>query len=277
MYCSRVLLFFYFALIYAVFSTAAQYCYDTGNYTRNSTYRANLKTLLTSMSSNAKIDYGFYNFSVGKSPDKVSAIVLCRPDISSSECRSCINESSYKLLQSSPYQKEAIISPEKCSLRYSFKSIFGIMDSTPMLFFYNTRNFSDVEEFYKVLFPFLDNLRNRTSSGNSTHKFAFQSVTLPNFQKIYALLKCTPDLSWADCKYCLSQVQNFIPKCCYGKQGGQFVTPSCDLRFEVYPFFNLSTELPPILPPTTQGTWHWCFMSYKLSYFLVYLFIDIFC
>ena len=97
--CSRVVLFFYFALIYAVFPTAAQYYYDTRNYTRNSTYRTNLETLLTSMSSsNTKIDYEFYNFSIGESPDKVNAIVLCRPDISPKECRSCINESSYKLL-----------------------------------------------------------------------------------------------------------------------------------------------------------------------------------
>jgi hypothetical protein len=114
--CSRVVLFFYFALICAVFPIAAQYYYDTGNYTRNSTYRTNLETLLTSMSSNTKIDYGFYNFSVGESPDKVSAVALCSLDISPNECRSCINESSYYLLQACPYQKEAIIWPNKCSL-----------------------------------------------------------------------------------------------------------------------------------------------------------------
>jgi hypothetical protein len=198
-----------------------------------------------------KIDYGFYNFSEGESPDKVSAIVLCSPDISSNECRSCIKESSYKLLQSCPYQKEAIIWTDNCSLRYSFRSIFGIMDTDPVLAFNNTGNFSDVEEFYKVLFPQLNSLRNRTSSGNSTHKFAFQSVTVPNFPKIYALLRCTPDLNKTDCNKCLLQVQDFIPKCCYGKQGGKFVAPSCDLRFEVYPFFDLSAE-----PQTTKGTWH---------------------
>jgi hypothetical protein len=171
--CSRVVLFFYFALIYAVFPTAAQYCYDTGNYTRNSTYRTNLETLLTSMSSNTKIDYGFYNFFVGESPDKVSAVALYSPDISPNECRSCINESSYYLLQACPYQKEAIIWPDKCSLRYSFRSIFGIMETYPIVAFKNTANFSDVEEFNKVLYSLLDSLRNRASSGNSTHKFAF--------------------------------------------------------------------------------------------------------
>ena len=75
-----------------------------------------------------------------------------------------------------------------------------------MLAFYNTGNFSDVEEFNKVLYPLLDSLRNRASSGNSTRKFALQSVPAPNYFQIYALLECTPDLSKTDCNNCLSQV-----------------------------------------------------------------------
>jgi hypothetical protein len=209
------------------------------------------------MSSNTKIDYGFYNFSIGESPDKVSVIALCSPDISPNECQSCINESSYNLLQACPYQKKAIIWPNKCSLRYSFRSIFGFMETYPILAFYNIANFSDVEEFNKVLYPLLDSLRNRASSGNSTRKFALQSVPAPNyFQTIYALLECTPDLSKTDCIDCLLEVQYFVPQCCHGKQGGKFVSPSCDLRFELYPFYDASAELPPVLPPTTQGTWH---------------------
>ena len=74
MNCSKPLLLFYFAVIHLVTPTAAQYCYDTGNYTSNSTYRANLNTLLASMYSNTEIDYGFYNFSAGESPNKVNAI-----------------------------------------------------------------------------------------------------------------------------------------------------------------------------------------------------------
>ena len=66
--CSKLQIFFYFALIYLVIPTAAQRYYETGNYTSNSTYRANLDGLLTSIINNTKIDYGFYNFSAGESP-----------------------------------------------------------------------------------------------------------------------------------------------------------------------------------------------------------------
>ncbi|KAM3749436.1 hypothetical protein ACB098_05G185300 [Castanea mollissima] len=202
------------------------------------------------MHSNTEIDYGFYNFSAGESPNKVNAIVLCRGDVSTDVCRACINESSSTLLKSCPNQKEAIIWAEKCVLRYSHRSIFNMLDTDPLLGYYNIGDVPDVEAFNKVLRPLLNSLRNRTASGNSTHKFALQSAPVPNFETIYALLECTPDLSKLDCNNCLSQVQVFIPRCCNRKQGGRFVTPSCDIRYEIYSFYDPAAEPPPSpLPP----------------------------
>ncbi|KAL4628563.1 hypothetical protein ACB092_05G248300 [Castanea dentata] len=243
----RLLLFF------SVIPTAAQHCYDTGNYTSNSTYRANLNILLASMINDTKINYGFYNFSFGEAPDKVYAIALCRGDTSPSECRSCINGASSDLLKACPNQKEAIIWPDKCSLRYSNRSIFNVMEANPLIAFYNTGNVQDVEAFNNVLLPLLNRLRNRTASGNSTRKFALQSASAPNFQTIYALLECTPDLSKLECNSCLEQVQSYIPQCCNGKQGGKFVSPSCDIRFEVYSFYDPSVEPPPSPPPPSPS------------------------
>ena len=151
-----------------------------------------------------------------------------------------------------PNQKEAIIWPNICSLRYSNRSIFNAMEASPLFAFYNTGNVQDVEAFNNVLFPLLNRLRNRTASGNSTHKFAAQSASAPNFQTIYALLECIPDLSKLDCNSCLEQVQSYIPQCCNGKQGGKFVSPSCDIRFEVYSFYDPSVEPPPSSSPPPQ-------------------------
>ena len=67
-------------------------CSDKGNYTSNSTYKANLNHLLSTLTSNTQIDYGFYNSSYGQDPDKVYAIGLCRGDVNSDECRSCLNK-----------------------------------------------------------------------------------------------------------------------------------------------------------------------------------------
>uniref|UniRef100_A0A7N2MRZ3 Gnk2-homologous domain-containing protein n=1 Tax=Quercus lobata TaxID=97700 RepID=A0A7N2MRZ3_QUELO len=66
-------------------------CLDKGNYASNSTYYTNLNQVLSSLSSNTEIDYGFYNFSYGKSPDKVYSLGLCRGDVKPDICRSCVN------------------------------------------------------------------------------------------------------------------------------------------------------------------------------------------
>ena len=126
------------------------------------------------------------------------------------------------------------------------------MEANPRIAFYNTGNVQDVEAFNNVLLPLLNRLRNRNASGNSTHKFALQSAPAQNFQTIYALLECTPDLSKLECNSCLQQVQSFIPQCCNGKRG-KFVTPSCDIRFEVYSFYDPSVEPPPSPPPPSPS------------------------
>ncbi|XP_059439294.1 cysteine-rich receptor-like protein kinase 44 [Corylus avellana] len=268
MCCLRLIFFFFsFFLVHPATRTVAQPCSnENGNYTSNSTYRANLNTLLASMSSNTEIDYGFFNFSAGETPDKVNAIALCRGDISPEDCRSCVNQSSHDLLQKCPNQKEAITWPDKCTLRYSNRSIFSVMEENPMYAFFNTANVSDVDGFNEVLRPLLDRLISRAASGNSTRKFAVESVEAPDFQTIHALAECTPDLDRLECNNCLDALKVYIPKCCDGKQGGRYVTPSCGLRYEIYHFYDPAAEAPPpspavppaspqpvLPPPPTQG------------------------
>ncbi|KAF5474684.1 hypothetical protein F2P56_006561 [Juglans regia] len=247
---SKRLLLLGILLVLLFVTPMAQHCYQTGNYTSNSTYRANLLGLLASMSNNTKIDYGFYNFTAGENADKVNAIALCRGDVTPDECRSCINSTSQQLLQSCPYQKEAIQWYDKCSVRYSNRSIFGIKEEMPMFAFYNTQNASDVEGFYNVLRPLLDRLRKSAAFGNSTRKFALGSEKAPDFQTIYALLECTPDLASIDCNNCLESLARYTSSCCNGRKvGGRFVAPSCDLRYEIYSFYDPAAESPPPSPP----------------------------
>ncbi|KAG2688146.1 hypothetical protein I3760_09G080900 [Carya illinoinensis] len=136
-----------------------------------------------------------------------------------------------------------------------------------MLAFYNVRNASDIVGFKNVLIPLLDRLRKSAALGNSTRKFALGSEATSDFQTIYALLECTPDLNSLYCTSCLEQLVGYTSYCCNGlKVGGKFVTPSCDLRYEIYSFYDPAAESPPpspiaqpvpsppqVLPPT-QGS-----------------------
>ncbi|KAG6717313.1 hypothetical protein I3842_04G092500 [Carya illinoinensis] len=148
------------------------------------------------------------------------------------------------------------------------------MEMQPTFAFYNAnlQNASDIEGFNVVLRRLLDRLIKRAALGNSTRKFALGNEDAPNFQTIYALSECTPDLASIDCNNCLQGLVGSISQCCNGKQGAKIVTPSCDLKYDTFSFYDPVAASPtpsplpppraqPVLPPPlqllppTQGTY----------------------
>ncbi|KAL2467201.1 Cysteine-rich receptor-like protein kinase 25 [Abeliophyllum distichum] len=224
-------------------------CIDNGNYTSNSTYRANLNTFLSSVSSNIDSN-GFYNTSTGDNPNRVYSVALCRGDVQLDTCRSCINNAARTILQLCPHQKKAILwdQSDKCMIRYSNEYIFGTLETFPRFYGWNLKNVTSKEEFNKDLKTLLDSLRDQAAHGGSLKKFAAAIGTGPDILTIYGLVQCTPDLTSEDCRDCLIQVANVIQGCCSGKEGFGILTPSCILRYEIYPFY---TYTPQPAPPTT--------------------------
>ncbi|KAK7280223.1 hypothetical protein RJT34_25285 [Clitoria ternatea] len=212
-----------------------------GNYTGNSTYSTNLNTLLSTLTSNKEIDYGFYNFTYGQNGDKVNAIGLCRGDVKPDECRACLNGSRANLTQLCPNRKEAIgwYEDEKCMLRYSDRSIFGLNEIGPAYFAWSVNNATQVEQFNKMVKSLLDELKGKAASGNSRYKYATGNMSGPDNQHVYGLVQCTPDLSESDCDKCLVQsITKDIPNCCSNRIGARIVRPSCNLRFEASSFYG---------------------------------------
>ncbi|CAA3016575.1 receptor kinase At4g00960 [Olea europaea subsp. europaea] len=216
------------------------FCGSNGNYTSNSTYRANLNTLLSSISSNMDSN-GFYNTSRGENADRVNAIALC----------SCINNATRLILQLCPYQKQAFhwAPDDLCMLRYSNESIFGKPESSPRFYGWRIDNVTSKSEFNQDLRTLLDNLQSMAADGGSLRKFAAANTTGPDMLTIFGLVQCTPDLTSKDCSTCLTEVTGVISQCCSGKQGFGILTPSCILRYETYPFFN---DIPRPAPPPPQ-------------------------
>ncbi|OIV91160.1 hypothetical protein TanjilG_30382 [Lupinus angustifolius] len=263
---SRVIFFPCFLVIILINHTIAQerflynVCNDNlGNYTANSTYKTNLNTLLSTLSSNTQIDYGFYNFSQGQDSDKVNGIGMCRGDVTPDACRSCLNESTVFLTQNCPNQKEAIVWYDNCMLRYSNRSIFGVKESNPTFYIYALSNATDMDQFNDVLRDLVDNLSSKAASGDSFKKYAAGSAQGPSFQTIFALLQCTPDLSEQECSDCLVESINDISSCCAGRINGRIGKPSCNLRFDTSPFYDstVNTAQPPapqVPPPPFTNT-----------------------
>lgn len=223
-------------------------CGLNGNYTQNSVYQSNLNTLISSLSSNMD-EYGFYNASVGRNTDIVSAIVLCRGDVELQECRNCVNNTAQKLVRSCPEQKEAFGGYDDCMLQYTSRSIIGTSSNKPLLYMWDSGNASKPEEFNRELKKLVDSLRGEAANGDPLRKYATGSATDPNDQTIYALVQCTPDLSPQDCSDCLTKAYGAMATCpCNGNRDSRQIGPRCNFRYQSNPFFKqvaVESQSPP--------------------------------
>ncbi|ONI34223.1 hypothetical protein PRUPE_1G469000 [Prunus persica] len=222
---------------------------NKGNYTTNSTCQKNLNNLLSSLLSNGN-GYGFYNSS---GSDRVYAIGLCRGDVKSDACGKCLTDATYVLPEACPNQKEAIGWYDNCMLRYSNRSLYGLLQTIPSYFSWNVQNVSstNLDAFNQKLTALFNGLTSEAAGGGDLRTFAVgnASVGASSNVTIYGLAQCTPDLSEVNCTNCLDDALGDIPTCCSGKVGGRVVTPSCNIRYETYSFFDSTTETPSPSPP----------------------------
>ncbi|CAA0835944.1 Cysteine-rich receptor-like protein kinase 29 [Striga hermonthica] len=54
------------------------------------------------------------------------------------------------------------------------------------------------------------------------------------------MVQCTPDLSAEDCGRCLVEAAGALSDCCRGSVGARVNLPSCNIRYEISPFYNES-------------------------------------
>uniref|UniRef100_A0A5B7BSI8 Cysteine-rich receptor-like protein kinase 29 n=1 Tax=Davidia involucrata TaxID=16924 RepID=A0A5B7BSI8_DAVIN len=242
-------------LISLCLSTTAQFCDNNyGNFTTNSTYGKNRNLMLSSLPSNASTNGGFYNGTIGQDPDRVYGLAVCRGDISPEQCFDCINFPSQEIMKTCPHQKEAVHWPPgdpRCIVRCSNRSFFGVMQAQPGYDVFITSDIStNLDEFDQALNSLIDGLVVRAAMGNSTLKFATNETKFSNFQTIYALMQCSPDISSNDCGDCLDQAYGAYRSCCTRKRGVTILRPSCFFQYSLDPFYN-STAIAPPPPPSS--------------------------
>nr|GMD91806.1 cysteine-rich receptor-like protein kinase 25 [Ipomoea batatas] len=110
-------------------------------------------------------------------------------------------------------------------LRYSEKSMLGILDQSVWLAWRNDDNDTQPNTYMKLVGNLLDQIVSRASNG-SGKKFAVLEANFSPFERVYALGQCTPDLSNVDCQICFRNVIAMLPRCCYGAVGARAVFPS---------------------------------------------------
>lgn len=235
---STLLLFFYSFLCFCS-PTKADYIYSVcSNHSEiaSNSYKTNLNSLFSSLTTKGPLT-GFYNTTSGKTPDEVFGLVLCRGDDTSNDCQICIKEASQELLQRCNSSKESTIWYDECLLRYSSQNFFSSVTLKKELSLLNTISASDPIRFNTILGQLMDNISSEAAF-SSSQMFATGEAVVSSLQKIYGLVQCTRDLSKEDCNDCLESSIEKLSSCCSGKQGGQVISKSCFLRYEVYPFFR---------------------------------------
>ncbi|XP_031284819.1 cysteine-rich receptor-like protein kinase 25 [Pistacia vera] len=232
--------------------TAYRYhsCVNTTFFTPNSAFSTNLNETLSSLISNAPLSNGFYNTSTGglQGPDRAYGLFLCRRDISPDLCQICVKVASKKIKNLCPKQKEAIIWYEECMLRYSNRSIFSDMEEDTRVYLGNQNNVIHPSQFNQTLADLMNSLAHEAVS--SSNFFAAEDVNFTTVTRLYGLVQCTPDIVSSECCSCLAACVSEIRKYCNGKEGGRISKPSCNIRFEIYPFYSMASHPPP--PPATS-------------------------
>ncbi|KAI3909851.1 hypothetical protein MKW92_048506 [Papaver armeniacum] len=222
------------------------------NYTINSTFQKNVNLLLPSLSSAdfSIINNGYYNTTVGRNPDTIYGSLQCRGDVSLENCQSCVKTGAEDINTNGrcPNSKQAIIYYDKCMLRYSNKYYFNTMQDSPGVYLWNLNNISNPNQFRPVLAKLLIDIAGEVETKTDPSNFAIGVRSFDNSITVYGLVQCTADIPSSTCFQCLFGAITEIPNCCDGKQGGRVIRPSCNWRYEIYPFFE-SPSTPPLPPP----------------------------
>ncbi|RHN51949.1 putative protein kinase RLK-Pelle-DLSV family [Medicago truncatula] len=257
LFLSILIRFLCFATIEAQDSTFLHSYCSTNGTTSNSTYQINTKTLLSSLSSKATGNTEFYNTTVttGNHSDSVYGLFMCRGDVSFQICDECIVNAIQKPSLDCPLSKEAIIWYDNCMVRYSNESFFSKVYAYPWVIQYRYANVSNTKSFMPLLFSTGYETADEAARpliGDIKKKFATKEARVSKKQTLYCLAQCTPDLSPNNCRTCLYTAIDFLAQLFDGKQGGMVFFPSCNVRYELYPFYRSINTSPNELVPQTK-------------------------
>ncbi|XP_047975952.1 cysteine-rich receptor-like protein kinase 6 [Salvia hispanica] len=236
--------------------TAAIYGCSGDNYTTKGTYSTNLNSLISSFPPNIQHN-GFYNGTAGQAPDRAYATALCRTDFQLEECRTCLREASPELLRLCPNRRQGILYNDACTLRYSDESLAdGAGADSDFISVRNVNTVKSPDEFNRELRELLKDLRGEAVAGGPLMKIAAGNVTAVDFQIIFVLVQCAPDLSPFGCENCLISSEQQL--CCDNSTEMVVYMPACHLKYSLSSFYNITriqqvrqiiSNLPPPSPP----------------------------
>ncbi|GMH19479.1 hypothetical protein Nepgr_021320 [Nepenthes gracilis] len=234
------LLIVVFSLQFAISSAQEFYCSEELVQSQSNQYRYNLAGLLQKLNST---DSAFNSSTMGESPDQVYGLFLCRGDATDQICQSCVHNATSTIVNQCPSSTVALFVYEYCLFRYSSVPFFGKLNSWPIIWMCDFQNITDTSggSFKQLVKETMMVIAAEAAMGDwPGRKFATRETnyTAEN-GNLYALGQCSPDLTYADCLKCLQQNVEHLYRLCGRKRGGRvFLSSSCNVRYEIYAFYN---------------------------------------
>ncbi|XP_026658904.2 putative receptor-like protein kinase At4g00960 isoform X2 [Phoenix dactylifera] len=218
----------------------------SGNYSANSNYEVNLDILLPTLANDASLSStGFSNLSISQKPNPAYGLALCRGDINTSLCLSCLNTSNHAIVRLCPYKVEAVVWYDLCLLRHSSQDSLATTEESEEKLTWNGNDITtDVVPLFKNQLNELLSTITHWAAYNTTRKFATGEVNFTtDIRTIYGLVQCTPDLGAGPCQQCLREIIQLLLTGVGLKQGGRVLRVQCNFRYELYKFYDGASTL----------------------------------
>ncbi|XP_038880864.1 cysteine-rich receptor-like protein kinase 10 [Benincasa hispida] len=210
-------------------------CSSPSNNTANSNLGSDLNGLLSSLSE-ASSD-SFYN----RTFNGLYGLVLCRGDMNSDYCHSCVSAASKELGDKCRLRVNATIWYDECMLRYSDKNFLGIVELSPRFLMGDSGN-QTLPDDRNIDGPAL---LSQMASEAAGLEMMFKANKLDKRGTRYGLVQCTRDLKSSECGTCLTALLEDIRQVYKARVGWRILGPSCSITYEQYLFYHL--------PASSQG------------------------
>ncbi|ESR62353.1 hypothetical protein CICLE_v10015106mg [Citrus x clementina] len=224
------------------------HCSHLPNNTASAKFTSNLQRLFQTLSEVAGKD-AYNKTTEGRYPDKVYGLYLCRGDVNNESCGECVDLATDTIQKDCDGTKEAVIWSDKCMVRYSDRSLSPNSETWPSNCSTHRENSTEPETLRKTVAKSLKEVIAMATLNNES-KYATHVVNFSSKHKLYSLVQCIPELSTEDCRACLTSAATSILRCYQDKKGARFLNPSCNIRFELYPFFT--SNPPPAAGPNEE-------------------------
>ncbi|CAO2175957.1 unnamed protein product [Urochloa humidicola] len=237
----------------------------------NSTFWSNVVALLDALPS-AAAPTGFATLSRGNGTDRAFVRGLCRGDTMAANCATYLRDAALSLRQSACNSSRragiwyddgsggGVPAPMFCFVSYADTNASTASEDAIRAPFQNVAVAADQDAFERAFSALMNNLTVRVVNGSGTSSSS--SAPAPMFATgaavydssapngtMYGLMQCMRDRTAAECDQCLQESVRTLTNCCRGHLGGVVFAYNCYMRMEIYPYYNLALDGPPLLAP----------------------------